>query len=592
MILQALYGCYEKLLADPDSGIAPPYYSSAPVSYAFELAPEGKLLAVYPLYEMEGRKKVVPRMNVPEQIKKSVNIAANFMCDNAGYVLGYDNKGKPERSKQCFEAFVELHNNILGQVNDAGATALLSFLAAREAGDVADPALENYREDLLDGGNIIFLLSSERGYLHERPAIRQAWEQHCAATQSETISQCLITGENLPIARLHPSIKRVVGAQSAGASIVSFNDSAYESYGKRQSFNAPVSEKAASAYTTALNYLLANKQYNTLIGDATTVFWAEGQAKREEQLMASLWGNTVDTDDELNKEATRLLREAMTRVRRGQDIRALDLDPNVRIHILGLAPNAARISIRFYQTERFGTFLERFSRHYADMQIIQPEQYRDDFPPIWRLLAETAVQSKRDNIPNTLISNTMKAILSGDRYPQSLYQAILIRIRADKQVNSIRAGIIKACLIRQARAANKEEEVYTVALNEDNKQPAYLLGRLFAQLERAQLNAQGTGLNKTIRDTYFSAASATPAVVFPRLLRLSQYHLAKEKEKNQWVDRAIGKILADIQLAADDGTGFPASLSLQEQGLFILGYYHQRQDFFVARKDRVEKEEA
>lgn len=590
MILQALHGCYEKLLADPDSGIAPPYYSSAPVSYAFELAVDGQLLAVYPLYEAVGKKRIAPQMNVPEQVKKSVNIAANFMCDHAGYVLGYDNKGKPERSKQCFEAFVELHNNILGQVDDVGAQALLAFLRARQAGEITDAALESYQEELLDGGNIVFRLGSERGYLHERATIRDAWEQYCVSTQSQTLAQCLITGERLPVARLHPSIKRVVGAQSSGASIVSFNDAAYESYGKEQSFNAPVSEQAASAYTTALNYLLANKKYSTLIGDTTTVFWAEGKAEKEEQMIASFWGAAVQADVDINVAATRLLHDALERVSRGQDVQELDLDPNVRVHILGLAPNAARISIRFYQTELFGTFLERFNRHFTDMRIIQREQYRDDFPAVWRLLAETAVQGKRDNIPNTMIGNTMNAILRGTHYPRSLYQAILIRIRADKQINALRAGIIKAYLIRQARAANKEEGEYTVALNEDNKQPAYLLGRLFAQLERAQQNAQGGGLNKTIRDTYFSAASATPSVVFPRLLRLAQHHISKEKERNQWVDRAIGRILSEIELAAG-GSGFPASLSLQEQGLFILGYYHQRQDFFAPRKDRVEKEE-
>ncbi len=590
MILQALYDCYEKLLADPDSGIAPPYCSNEPVSHAFELAADGKLMAVYPLYETQGRKKINRRMNVPEQIKRASNVAANFMCDNSSYVLGFDNKGKPERSKQCFEAFVELHNNILGQVNDVGAQALLAFLNGRQAGDVSDQALEDWQEELLEGGNIVFVLATERGYLHERPAIRQAWEQHCTKVQSQNVAQCLITGEYQPVARLHPSIKRVVGAQSSGASIVSFNDPAYESYGKEQSFNAPVSEKAASAYTTALNYLLANRKYNTLIGDTSTVFWAEGQAKQEEELLASFWGGEPSADAGVNEEATRLLRDTLQRVRQGQDIRELDLDPNVRIHILGLAPNAARISIRFYQTQLFGVLLERFSRHYTDMEIIQPKHYRDNFPPVWRLLAETAVQGKRDNIPNTLISNTMNAILSGTCYPQSLYQAILLRIRADKQINSLRAGIIKACLIRQARATKKEEGEYTVALSEDNKQPAYLLGRLFAQLERAQLNAQGESLNKTIRDTYFSAASATPAVVFPRLLRLAQHHISKEKEKNRWVDRDIGRILADLELAGA-GAAFPASLSLQDQGLFILGYYHQRQDFYIPRKDRIEKEE-
>lgn len=590
MILQALYDCYEKLLADPESGIAPPHYSNEPVSHAFELATDGKLLAVYPLYEMQGRKRINRRMSLPERVKGRRGVAANFMSDNSSYVLGYDNKGKPERSRKCFEAFVELHNNILGQVNDAGAQALLAFLNGRQAGDVSDSALGKYQEELLEGGNIVFMLATEPGYLHERPAIRQAWEQYCVNMQSQTLAQCLITGEYQPIARLHPSIKGVEGAHSSGASIVSFNDQAYESYGKVKSYNAPVSEKAASAYTSALNYLLANKKYNTLIGDASSVFWAEGQAKREEELLASFWGIEPTADAGINEEVTGLLRDTLERIRRGQDIRDLDLDPNVRIHILGLAPNAGRVSIRFYQTELFGTLLERFNLHFTDMQITQPEQYRNDFPPVWRLLAETAVQGKRENIPNTLITNTMCAILKGTPYPRSLYQAILMRIRADKQINSLRAGMIKAFLIRQARATRKEEGEYTVALSEDNKQPAYLLGRLFAQLERAQLNAQGESLNKTIRDTYFSAASATPAVVFPRLLRLAQHHISKEKEKNRWVDRDIGRILADLELAGA-GAAFPASLSLQDQGLFILGYYHQRQDFYIPRKDRIEKEE-
>jgi len=591
MILQDLYKCYQIISADPDSGIAPRFHSSAPVSFVFQLSLQGELLSIVPLYEMKGKKKIVGRQLIPEQVVRTVNPVANFLCDNSGYVLGLDSKGKPERSRQTFEAFRDLHTSVLKNVQDPGAVALLSFLQSRQAGDCSEPILQEFLPDLLEGGNIVFRLAGDEEYLHQRSALRAAWEQHREGTQSGTMGQCLITGETLPITSVHPSVKGVAGAQATGAALVSFNADAYCSYGKEQSLNAPVSEKGAFAYTTALNYLLGSRRNSVLLGDSTIVFWAEGRGQ-EEALFAELMGGPSETQgDTMQSETAQLLHDTMQRMRNGQPIQPLQLDPGVRMHILGLAPNAARLSVRFYQTEPFGTLLQRFIHHHDDMQIVQDSKYALDYPPIWRLMAETAVAGKRENVPSTLLGSTMNAILGGTPYPHSLYQAILMRIRAEREINAVRAGIIKGCLVRWRRRDQGIEEVLTVSLNEENTQQGYLLGRLFALLEKGQLNAQGSSLNRTIRGSHFSSASTTPAAVFPQLLRLAQYHIAKS-DANTWIDREIGRVLDKLtaeSINAHNPSGFPATLTLQEQGLFMLGYYQQRQDFYRSRKNTGEE---
>ena len=358
-----------------------------------------------------------------------------------------------------------------------------------------------------------------------------------------------------------------------------------------QSQNAPVSESGAFAYTTALNYLLSSRKNSMLLGDCTVVFWAEGRGQ-EEALFAELMGGPSEVQESgMQSETTRLLHDTLQRMRNGQSIHELHLDPGAHLHILGLAPNAARLSVRFYQAQPFSTLLRRFMRHQDDMRVVHDGRSPLDYPPIWRLLTETAVGGKRENVPNTLISSTMNAILGGTPYPHGLYQSILMRIRAEKEINAVRAGIIKGCLIRWQRRDHENEEVYTVTLNEENTQQGYLLGRLFALLEKAQLNAQGTHLNRTIRGSYFSSASATPATVFPQLLRLAQYHIAKA-DTNIWIDREIGRVLDKLSVEAGEATnpwGFPATLTLKEQGLFMLGYYQQRQDLYRSRKGSVEE---
>ncbi len=594
MIIQSLHDYYERLSNDSESGVAPSGYCSAKVYFAFNLSASGELLDILPLYETKGQKKIALDMLVPEQVKKTSGINPNFLCDNSAYVLGLDNKGKPKRTIDSHTSFRDLHRRVFERVEDEGANAIMKFLEFRESGKADEQVIQDMLEPLLEGGNIVFKLDGTNGYIHDRPKVKKAWASYKEQQLGKAyVSQCLVTGETSPIALLHPSIKGVSGAQSSGASIVSFNDDAYISYNKKQSYNAPVSVNATFAYTTALNYLLASKRNRLQIGDATTVFWADRE--EEENLIAAFFDppeEDAKSENSMYYSDTQKIRDILLQLRDGKKPANSEIDEKTHFCILGLSPNAARISIRYYYEGEFGLLMENVGRHYGDMSIILPKDYRHPFPAIWRILKEIATLGKSENIPSILSGALMRAVLSGGPYPRSLYTAILSRIRADQSkkdktgkpinhINPIRAGIIKACLMRQARiyGQKEKEKMLTMSLNEESSNQGYILGRLFALLERAQEQASGGNLNSTIRDRYFGSASATPASVFPILLRLSQHHISKA-EYGYAIDRQIQEVLNLI-----DGTaGFPKHLNLDDQGFFMLGYYQQRQAFYSKKE--------
>ena len=429
--------------------------------------------------------------------------------------------------------------------------------------------------------NIVFALESERLRdirIHDRPAARALWAS-VSAEGEKSEAACLVTGERGPIARLHPAIKGVWGAQTSGASIVSFNLNAFTSYGHEQGDNAPVSEAAAFAYTTALNrFLERGSGHRVQIGDASTVFWADVSdakiAGEAEGLFAALLGaDTVDEGVQAKKVGA-----ILQAVREGRPIVDFtpDLPQGVRFFVLGLAPNAARLSMRFYLEDDFGAIAERFLAHVARMRIEPPP--RDDRPSIWRLLVETAVQRKSENVPPILAGEWLRAILTGASYPLTLLSTLLMRLRADHDVNGLRAAVLKAVLIR-----NFAMEV-PVSLDVENRDLGYLLGRLFAAYEYAQTQALGGRVNATIRDQYYGTASATPRAVFPLLQRKATHHLSRLRKDKPGLavnlDRRIGEIfeLADPELL------FVPTLSAQHQALFAIGYYHQRNELY-RRKD-------
>lgn len=390
-------------------------------------------------------------------------------------------------------------------------------------------------------------------------------------------------GEIAPIARLHTKIKGVRGTMSMGASLVSFNIDSAESYGKKQSYNAPSSESVVFGYGTALNYLLSsNKQKIHLGDDITAVFWAERSGTEEDlitELFAELSGTgKSDTEPSITQDLStiQLLYDVLSRIHDGIPIKesALDVDPDVRFYILGLSPNKARIAVRFWHVDTFGSLIEKVGMHYSDMDIVRPGYMKKGFNiSVNDILRELAPLGDREKIPPIIGGAVMRSILSGLSYPRGLYSGIISRIRADQIINYVRVAVIKACLVRSGRIQDNTtiKEVMTVSLNEQTKNVPYRLGRLFALLEKAQWDAV-PGLNATIKDRYFGSASATPRAVFPILMRLSQHHMAKS-EYGYVVDKKIEQVLSGIDY-------FPAHLTLEEQGLFVLGYYHQRQALY------------
>ena len=569
MILQALNSYYKRLEKDTNVDDIPLLgFSSKGISFALLLNHEGKLLQVLDLRETQGKRLLPKQMIVPEAVIRAVNIAANFMWDNTGYILGADNKGKPERSIETFKAFKKLHYDIGKGLDDDGMAAVLRFLDSWNPADA--PELE-YLDDMVAGANLVFQLDGELCYVHDRPKIKDAWLKHYFENSSGVIATCLVCGEKKPVARLHPKIKGVRGSQSMGAAIVSFNLDAFLSYGKGQNFNAPVSEDIAFNYTTALNHLLRpGSRQKIQIGDAATVFWTERDSPVEGFMGLIL--NPQDDSGDIKE-----IRDFLNAVRAGKMPSDLG-DPDIGFYILGLSPNASRLSIRFWHVSTVGDISAKIGQHFSDLSIIKNYDKDPDFPGMWQFLRETAVLRKSDNISPVLSGSIIRSIMTGATYPQSLMTAIIGRIRADHEINYLRAAMIKACLVRKYSINHILKEV-TMALDTESTNVAYRLGRLFAVLEKAQIDAhKPSKINSTIKDRFYGSASATPCTVLPQLLRLAQYHIHKVKRMNEGRDWGTEKMIEEIM---QDIQRFPAHLSLDEQGLFAIGYYHQRKDFYT-----------
>jgi CRISPR-associated protein Csd1 len=587
MILQALHDYYERMRADSDSGMPPYGTSMENISFALVLDANGNLQGIEDLREQDGKKLRPRKMAVPIAEKKASGIKPNFLWDTTKYVLGKDKekdnenekkkRKNQERTAKCHASFVENMKTHCDE-SDPGLAAVLKFLSGKDKDISGFPNAEE-----VIGTNVVFRLEGERGFVHDRPAARKAWATCLRQREQGVLGQCLVTGEtSQPIARLHPSIKGVRGAQSVGASIVSFNLSAFESYGKEQSINAPVSQEAAFGYVTALNYLLNPKnRQKVIIGDATIVFWAERMSPAEDFL-----ADFFEPPSETNQPATSADPQATTKIhdllmairsgRRAVDIMP-DLDESVHFYLLALAPNAARLSIRFWEVDTVGGLLKKVGKHFRDLEIVRQYDNEPEFPPLWRLLRQTAALDKSENISPVLAGGMARAMLSGERYPQSLLVAVLGRIRSEHAVTYFRAALIKAFLIR-----NKQMEV-PVSLDPARTDRPYLLGRLFAVLEKAQEDAIPSA-DTTIKDRYLSSASATPGQVFHMLLKNAANHTAKLRKDPEKKGRAFhyDKMIQDIMNALND---FPTTMSSEEQGLFMIGYYHQRKDFFT-KKDK------
>ena len=515
MILQALVKHYETLAEQ--GKVSRQAWCRAKVTYALDIDTDGKLVGIISLKQEEerGKKTVwVPQMvEVPEMATRSLGVSANFLCDNSKYLLGIDNDGSGKRVLECFQAAREKHESVLEDVQSEAAVAVKHFFKNWDPMKAKEhPELLEKWEDITSGGNLVFYVGTM--YAHEDPDIRNAWEKSLQAEGNGTQEICLVTGKRTEISRIHTVIRGIQGAQPSGAALVSFNEHSFESYGKAQSFNAPVGKYAMFAYTTALNYLLSQRKYIFMLGDTTILFWAEDG---EEIYQDLFMGSMEPTED--NQEVLRGIFSNLQEGR-GIDVDGVQVNPEQKFYILGLAPNAARLSVRFFYQNHFGTILSNIKKHYEQMEIVRPNWDKIEFPGVWRVLFETVNQKSKEKKPQpNMAASVFEAVLSGKKYPESLYSNVMIRIRAEQgRITRGRAAIIKACLIRNHGKQWTEEGSF-VGLNEQCKDVAYVLGREFAVLEAIQEDAN-PGINATIKDRYFNSACAAPASVFPILLKL------------------------------------------------------------------------
>lgn len=616
MILQALEQYYDRQSKNPDTALAPPGFEQKEIPFVLVIDAAGQLVSLEDTRQLVGKKPRPRSYLVPQGVKKTSGVAANLLWDGTDYVLGLgapakpDKKnsppeelpvapqaepeyattaaaGRPETSKSP-ERLAKQHAAFVSRLAelpaaDVGVLAVRAFLA--EIPWAALAAQPSWEEVCSSNPTLSFKLVSDTELVCQRPdvvAYLMAATEIGAATEGDEVSShsmvkgvCLVTGEYGEVARLHPAIKGVWGAQTSGANIVSFNQRSFESYGKekRQGENAPISPQAVFAYTTALNHLLRKDSSQRMqVGDASTVFWAEAATPLEGSF-ADLLGEPSKDSPDAHTRAVAALYQSVQQGHLNQE------GDDTRFFVLGLAPNAARISIRFWHVATVAELSTRFVQHFNDIAL-DHAPYEPPYLSLFRLLVSTAGQGKSENILPSLGGDTLRAILEGRPYPDTLLTAAIRRIRAEREVSYPRAALIKACLNRKARAQHPNEdafqEEFSMSLDLTNPHVSYRLGRLFAALERLQERASGARtLNSTIRDRFYGSASSNPAVVFPNLLKLSVHHLAKLDNKGEAIntEKLLGEIL-------DGMTDFPTQLPMADQGRFAIGYYHQKQDFY------------
>lgn len=580
MILQALTEYYRAL--ERQGKIAAPGWGPVKVSFALCIGDDGTLQQAVSVQteQVRGKKTVLaPRVvSLPAPVKRTVGVAANFLCDNSSYMLGVDDKGKPERTRLCFEACKALHEQALDGVDSPAARAILAFFRAWEPEKAREnAALLEHLEEILAGGNLVF--RTEEGFVHDDPAVRQAWEAYYNTSGDGPQGVCLVTGEQGPIESVHPAIKNVAGAQSSGAALVSFNAPAFCSYGKEQNLNAPTGKYAAFAYTAALNHLLADREHVYRVGDATVVCWAKGGGSFYQSLFGwAAMGQSEPSYDESE------LRGMVKRLCRGEavDFHAERLDPGMDFYVLGLSPNASRLSVRFFLRNTFGGFLRNAEAHQERLKIVRPSFDKFEGLPLWKLLGETVNQNTRDKVPTPeLAGEVVRAILTDTRYPATLLNGATLRIRAEREVTRGRAAILKAYYLKNSHP-DVPKEVLTVGLNEGSTHIPYTLGRVFSVLEAIQ-SAANPGVKTTIKDKYFNSAAATPAAIFPLLISLAQKHLKKLRGSNTGLAIALDKQLTDLLNRL--GENYPTRMNLPQQGAFQLGYYQQLQARYQKKEE-------
>ena len=588
--------------------------SEQPVHWMVMLTPDGRVADIIDkrieesVPQKNGKVKIVKKpivVSLPKRTQKT-GIDANIIEHRPLYIFGlnYDAKigltpdDKTGKARKSHEAFVKKNLEFFDGIDSEIARAYVNFIKNW----VPENETENEQLKKLgkeyQGSYYIFALDgSPECKLHKDKVVLAKYEKLMAKAAAETaesddgIMMCPIEGERLRAARIHDKIKGIKGGNSVGAVLVNFNSSAFESYGKSQSMNSGISEKAMKKYTSSLNKLLADPMHHIYSDDMTVVFFA---MKHNDKAECDLFNGYLNSSNGVTEDSTKADVKAVSEniYYKGQTGNAQvldkDVDNGVDFFVAGFTPNSSRICQKFMVRNKFGKIIDNVKQHQQDMAICGS----NGEIPLWRINKELVSPNSANAISPALQSDIFQAILNGTNYPYTLLETVVRRVCTDSdtdsnnkiKINEVRAGLIKAFINRKARINGDKEEI-TMTLNPENTNPAYLCGRLFAVLEKIQLEAADVKLNRTIKDAYFSSASSRPALIFPRLIDLSKFHLSKLSE-----GRAIyfSKLIDEIMDNIEDN--LPANLSLIDKGNFQVGYFHQNSYFFT-KKDKNEEPE-
>lgn len=580
MLLQSLVKLYEAWAEKGE--IEKLGWNPVKISYGISLDEEGNVDEIIHLKTNapKGNKEIPSLISLPMPVKRSVGVASNFLYDNATYVFGYDNSNKPDRAKQCFDCFRSVGNKVLENSDDEFSTVIKKFLQKdySEFENLSDlltelNCTETTVDDILNKGATLLLMPLGK-FPTDSKTICESWNSYYEHSDAPK-GVCLVTGKDDHIAKLHPVIKNIRGAQAAGASLVSFNATAFNSYGKENGYNAPVSEYAAFAYTSALNKLVSDNDHRVFSGDTTVVCWTEDGESAYQDVFAGIF----NSDDEVKQKD---LHDTIVSIVNGNEVKweGIPLNPSNNFYILGISPNSARLSVRFFIQNTFGKVMENLLKNQQRMEMVKPGFEKFNYIPLWRILGETVNKKSRDKkCKPHLAGDVLNSIINDYNYPSTLYYGILGRISAEQNINWVKASVLKAYLLKNYDSKYKEE--ITVDYNENSNNKAYLLGVLFSNLEEIQ-NTANPGIKSTIRDRYFTAASSTPSRVFPILIDLAQNHIKKIPNVGAKVNcqKMLTKTMAKL------GDKFPNRLKLDEKGMFQLGYYQRTQERFTGKEDK------
>ena len=599
MLIKALCDYYDILAREGKTIV--PGYSSVKISYLISLTPEGRVDALVDCRQKEqvpaGKDKwkerlIAQEMVMPERSNKSA-IGASVTDHRPLYIFGlnsdktaFSSQDKSNKAQKSHESFVKVNLDFIEGLHSPVIDAFRAFLQGWvPEEETENPFLLSIVKEYGASGFAFCLTGCPDETLHRDPQLVARWEKRCQSNrlqEQETVrAQCAVLGTQEPIARLHGKIKGIYGGQPTGNLLVCFNNDSEESYGREQSYNSNLSEEAARRYAEALNFLLASKKHRVILDDVTVVFFAMDKGEAYGDLLNTLLFGSADMDAGQTQD---MLANLMEDAREGRVVAERiasteKIDPNVDFYITGLKPNSARLAVKFLYHKRFGEVLQNIARHQSDMQLSP----RPLPVPLWVIKKELlSPKGSNDTVDPALLSKLLESIFTGAPYPEWLLATVVRRVRTDlcgsaNGLNRNRAGLIKACINRKQRFSEKKEE-FNMSLDPQNHTPAYLCGRLFAALEKLQTDAAGGKLNRTIRDAYFSSASSTPSLVFPKLLRLAQAHLNKVKYPSYY-----NKLMGDIMDMLLEGE-FPNHLRLEDQGRFIIGYYQQMESFFVKKQ--------